>query len=88
MFFLDAVREWRKSGGNQAPRHNAPQAVYDVVPSPTVLSSRKKQKTSLSVPPQSYSSLLRKQGALRSSKKSLICKFTYHNNSKERLSRN
>lgn len=40
------VREWRKSGGNQVARHNTSQAAYDVLPSPGLLSSRKKQKTS------------------------------------------
>lgn len=42
---ISKIREWRKSGGNQTARLNSSQAVYDVLPSPTVLSSRKKQKT-------------------------------------------
>ncbi|KAL5545475.1 hypothetical protein UlMin_005162 [Ulmus minor] len=40
------IREWRKSEENQAARLNSSQPVYDIIPSPTVLASRKKQKTS------------------------------------------
>lgn len=43
---ISKIREWRKLGGNQVARHNTSQAAYDVLPSPGLLSSRKKQKTS------------------------------------------
>uniref|UniRef100_A0A803R9T3 ENT domain-containing protein n=2 Tax=Cannabis sativa TaxID=3483 RepID=A0A803R9T3_CANSA len=43
---VSKIREWRKSGGNQSVRLNQSQSVYDVLPSPTVLTSRKKQRIS------------------------------------------
>ncbi|XP_062112231.1 protein EMSY-LIKE 1-like isoform X1 [Humulus lupulus] len=43
---ISKIREWRKSGGNQSVRLNPSQTVYDVLPSPTILTSRKKQKIS------------------------------------------
>ncbi|XP_010265884.1 PREDICTED: protein EMSY-LIKE 3 isoform X2 [Nelumbo nucifera] len=43
------IREWRQAGGLQASLLSS-QPVHDPVPSPTVSASRKKQKTSQSVP--------------------------------------
>ncbi|GLT38662.1 hypothetical protein SLA2020_128940 [Shorea laevis] len=43
------IRDWRQGGGNQAARLNATQSVHDLLPSPSVSASRKKQKTSQSV---------------------------------------
>ncbi|KAJ9184696.1 hypothetical protein P3X46_004398 [Hevea brasiliensis] len=40
------IREWRQAGGHQAARSSASQPVHDLVPSPSVSGSRKKQKTS------------------------------------------
>ncbi|KAJ8900095.1 hypothetical protein K2173_024211 [Erythroxylum novogranatense] len=40
------IREWRQAGELQTPRYGATQPVHDVLPSPTVSASRKKQKTS------------------------------------------
>ncbi|XP_022158332.1 protein EMSY-LIKE 1 isoform X2 [Momordica charantia] len=40
------IREWRQAGGHQNVRRSSSQPVHDVVPSPTVSASRKKQKTS------------------------------------------
>ncbi|XP_034223453.1 protein EMSY-LIKE 3-like isoform X5 [Prunus dulcis] len=45
---ISKIREWRKGGGHQAARLSASQPVYDLLPSPTVSASRKKQKTSQS----------------------------------------
>ncbi|XP_024188322.1 protein EMSY-LIKE 1 isoform X2 [Rosa chinensis] len=45
---ISKIREWRTAGGHQAARFSASQPVYDLVPSPTVSASRKKQKTSQS----------------------------------------
>ncbi|CAK7342364.1 unnamed protein product [Dovyalis caffra] len=47
---IQRIREWREAGGQQAPRFNVSQSVRDVLPSPTVSASRKKQKTSLMCP--------------------------------------
>ncbi|XP_038697684.1 protein EMSY-LIKE 3-like isoform X2 [Tripterygium wilfordii] len=43
---IQRIREWRQAGGNQAARFSASQPVHEVMPSPTVSASRKKQKTS------------------------------------------
>ncbi|KAK4581698.1 hypothetical protein RGQ29_025035 [Quercus rubra] len=40
------IREWRQSGGQQPARLNTSHLGHDLVPSPTVSASRKKQKTS------------------------------------------
>lgn len=40
------IREWRQSGGQQPARLNTSHFGHDLVPSPTVSASRKKQKTS------------------------------------------
>ncbi|XP_022982968.1 protein EMSY-LIKE 1-like isoform X1 [Cucurbita maxima] len=40
------IREWRQAGGHQTMSCSSSLPVHDVVPSPTVLASRKKQKTS------------------------------------------
>ncbi|KAG7027775.1 Protein EMSY-LIKE 3 [Cucurbita argyrosperma subsp. argyrosperma] len=40
------IREWRQAGGNLNVRRSSSQPIHDVVPSPTVSASRKKQKTS------------------------------------------
>ncbi|XP_059462737.1 protein EMSY-LIKE 1-like isoform X2 [Corylus avellana] len=45
------IREWRQSGGQQPARFNTSQLDHDLVPSPTVSASRKKQKTSQLVQP-------------------------------------
>nr|XP_011468053.1 PREDICTED: protein EMSY-LIKE 1 isoform X2 [Fragaria vesca subsp. vesca] len=45
---ISKIREWRTTGGPQAARFGASQPVYDLVSSPTVSASRKKQKTSQS----------------------------------------
>lgn len=44
------IREWRKAGGQQTTFVNTSQPVQDAMPSPTVSASRKKQKTSQSMP--------------------------------------
>ncbi|KAM7265427.1 hypothetical protein ACFE04_003110 [Oxalis oulophora] len=40
------IRDWRLTGGNQAPRHHSSQLGHDVLPSPSMSGSRKKQKSS------------------------------------------
>ncbi|XP_031738481.1 protein EMSY-LIKE 1 isoform X2 [Cucumis sativus] len=40
------IREWRQAGGHLNARRSSSQPMHDVVPSPTVSASRKKQKTS------------------------------------------
>nr|XP_029116580.1 protein EMSY-LIKE 3 isoform X1 [Elaeis guineensis] len=47
------IREWRQAGGLQSSLHNNAQPVHDPAPSPTVSASRKRQKTSHSIPSQS-----------------------------------
>ncbi|WOG98130.1 hypothetical protein DCAR_0417471 [Daucus carota subsp. sativus] len=42
------IREWRKAGENQTGMFNVSQPIHDVLPSPTVSASWKKQKTSQS----------------------------------------
>ncbi|KAJ8638111.1 hypothetical protein MRB53_012378 [Persea americana] len=44
------IREWRQAGGVQPGFGSTSQPVQDAIPSPTVSASRKKQKTSHSVP--------------------------------------
>ncbi|KDP24614.1 hypothetical protein JCGZ_25530 [Jatropha curcas] len=43
---IKRIREWRQAGGHQAARSSASQPVHDIVPSPSISGSRKKQKTS------------------------------------------
>ncbi|XP_065855648.1 protein EMSY-LIKE 1-like isoform X2 [Euphorbia lathyris] len=43
---IKRIREWRQAGGHQPTRSSASQPIHDVVPSPTVSGSRKRQKTS------------------------------------------
>lgn len=45
------IREWRQTGCYQPARRSTSQPVHDILPSPTVSASRKKQKTSHSVLP-------------------------------------
>ncbi|KAJ7971453.1 Protein EMSY-LIKE 3 [Quillaja saponaria] len=45
---IHRIREWRKGGDSQPARHSTSQPIHDVLPSPTVSASRKKQKTSQS----------------------------------------
>ncbi|KAK6945366.1 ENT domain [Dillenia turbinata] len=45
-----AIREWRQAGGHQATMLNASQQIHDQIPSPTISASRRKQKTSQSLP--------------------------------------
>ena len=47
----NSIREWRQTGCYQPARRSTSQPVHDILPSPTVSVSRKKQKTSHSVPP-------------------------------------
>ncbi|KAJ6743052.1 PROTEIN EMSY-LIKE 2 [Salix viminalis] len=47
---IQRIREWREAGGPQVTRFIASQSVHDVLSSPTVSASRKKQKTSLVYP--------------------------------------
>lgn len=47
---IHRIREWRKAGGLQSGLHSTSQPGHDAIPSPTVSASRKKQKTSQSVP--------------------------------------
>jgi 4-hydroxy-3-methylbut-2-enyl diphosphate reductase IspH len=47
----NTIREWRQTGIYQPPRRTTSQPHHDILPSPTVSASRKKQKTSHSVPP-------------------------------------
>ncbi|CAK9148475.1 unnamed protein product [Ilex paraguariensis] len=44
------IREWRKAGGNHNTMLNMLHPVHDLVPSPSVSGSRKRQKTSQSIP--------------------------------------
>uniref|UniRef100_A0A5B6ZLC0 ENT domain-containing protein n=1 Tax=Davidia involucrata TaxID=16924 RepID=A0A5B6ZLC0_DAVIN len=44
------IREWRQVGGHHGSMLSTPQPVHGLIPSPTVSASRKKQKTSQSVP--------------------------------------
>ncbi|KAJ4969770.1 hypothetical protein NE237_002869 [Protea cynaroides] len=44
------IREWRQAGGHQPGLLSNSQPVHDPMPSPTVSASRKKQKTSQSLP--------------------------------------
>ena len=44
------IREWRQAGGPQSGLLNNGQPVHDSIPSPTVSASRKRQKTSQSIP--------------------------------------
>lgn len=48
MFYtvLYVIREWRESGGHQTALLSTSQPIHDLLPSPTVSGSRKKQKTS------------------------------------------
>ncbi|XP_059646379.1 protein EMSY-LIKE 1-like isoform X4 [Cornus florida] len=43
------IREWRQAGGNHNATLGIPQPIHDLIPSPTVSASRKKQKTSRSM---------------------------------------
>ncbi|KAK6941907.1 ENT domain, partial [Dillenia turbinata] len=43
-------REWRQAGGHQSTMLNASQQIHDQISSPTISASRKKQKTSQSLP--------------------------------------
>ncbi|WCJ33997.1 Emsy N Terminus (ENT)/ plant Tudor-like domains-containing protein [Euphorbia peplus] len=45
---IKRIREWRQAGGHQPTRSSASQPIHDVVPSPTISGSRKRQKTSQS----------------------------------------
>ncbi|GAB4843788.1 hypothetical protein Ancab_013753 [Ancistrocladus abbreviatus] len=45
------IREWRETGGHQAVVMSTAHPVHDVVSSPTFSASRKKQRTSQSLPP-------------------------------------
>lgn len=47
-------REWRQAGGHQPGKLSTSQAIHDPIPSPTVSASRKKQKITHLVPPQSF----------------------------------
>lgn len=42
---IHPIREWRKTGCYQPPRRSTSQPMHDILPSPTVSASRKKQKT-------------------------------------------
>lgn len=52
--FGSCHREWRQAGGHQPGKLSTSQAIHDPIPSPTVSASRKKQKLSHLVPPQSF----------------------------------
>ncbi|CAL5207547.1 unnamed protein product [Lathyrus oleraceus] len=43
---IHRIRDWRQTGIYQPPRRSTSQPVHDILPSPTVSASRKKQKTS------------------------------------------
>ncbi|XP_061349055.1 protein EMSY-LIKE 1-like isoform X2 [Gastrolobium bilobum] len=43
---IHCIREWQQTGCYQPPRRSTSQPVHDILPSPTVSASRKKQKTS------------------------------------------
>lgn len=53
-FFGSCHREWRQAGGHQPGKLSTSQAIHDPIPSPTVSASRKKQKLTHLVPPQSF----------------------------------
>ncbi|KAF9597224.1 hypothetical protein IFM89_016365 [Coptis chinensis] len=53
-----SLREWRQAGGHMSGMLNSAQPVHDPVPSPTVSASRKKQKTTQSVPNHSLNTPL------------------------------
>ncbi|CAN6887359.1 unnamed protein product [Brassica oleracea var. botrytis] len=46
---IGRIRDWRQGGGSQVPSRHATNQGFDVVPSPTLSASRKKQKTFQSV---------------------------------------
>ena len=52
--FGSCRREWRQAGGHQPGKLSTSQAIHDPIPSPTVSASRKKQKLTHLVPPQSF----------------------------------
>lgn len=52
--FGSCYREWRQAGGHQPGKLSTSQAIHDPIPSPTVSASRKKQKLTHLVPPQSF----------------------------------
>ncbi|XP_019427215.1 PREDICTED: protein EMSY-LIKE 3-like isoform X2 [Lupinus angustifolius] len=43
---IHCIREWRQTGCYQPARRSTSQPVHDILPSPTISASRKKQKTS------------------------------------------
>ncbi|KAA8518257.1 hypothetical protein F0562_015860 [Nyssa sinensis] len=47
---IHRIREWRQAGGHHGSMASTPQPVHDLIPSPTVSASRKKQKTFQSIP--------------------------------------
>ena len=51
---LNEIREWRQAGGAQSAMLGASHVVEDQMPSPTILSSRKKPKMNHSLPSQSF----------------------------------
>jgi len=51
---LNEIREWRQAGGAQSAMLGASHVVEDQLPSPTILSSRKKPKPNHSLPSQSF----------------------------------
>ncbi|XP_022144481.1 protein EMSY-LIKE 4 [Momordica charantia] len=51
---IRSIREWRQAGGHQPGKLSTSQAIHDPIPSPTVSASRKKQKITHLVPPQSF----------------------------------
>lgn len=51
---IQRIREWRQAGGAQSAMLGAIHVVEDQMPSPTILSSRKKPKMNHSLPSQSF----------------------------------
>ncbi|XP_072995781.1 protein EMSY-LIKE 3-like isoform X1 [Typha latifolia] len=54
---IRSIREWRQAGGTQTALINNAQTTHDPVPSPTMSASRKRQRTSQSIPPLDVPSL-------------------------------
>ncbi|KAL5808411.1 hypothetical protein ACOSQ3_029102 [Xanthoceras sorbifolium] len=48
---IKRIRDWRNADGDQAARLATSQPVHDILPSPSVSASRKRQKTSQSIQP-------------------------------------
>ncbi|CDP10126.1 unnamed protein product [Coffea canephora] len=72
---IHKIREWRKAGGRLSTTQIMPQPVHDQLQSPTISASRKKQKTSQSVPFGTQSQTLHPQSIAATPQPSLVSKW-------------